>query len=267
VASSGLLILEPSTEILAGAFLNFFAVAMRWHRQPILQALFLAVFSLVKIELLPVGATIAMFWAVGSKVTVATRLLFLTAFIVFLSAFMFPAVYLYGIDGVASGRQNIAFSQHYCLVFHYESNCLTRLMPDVSTMGDVLRNHTHEYFVFLGATAIQSIISLFVTLNLLALSPLLMIRPAFASVQSEDQNLARLTLLALILTVLTTIPFAFLHPRYLTRILGLLVVAGFCGLRDAVGKRAATISVVLTIIIVAGNLLRLGDYLAKPHSY
>jgi hypothetical protein len=267
VASSGLLLLEPSQEILAGAFLNLFAIAIRWHRQPMLQALFLSVFSLVKVELLPVGVIIAMFWTVGTKLPVATRLIFLAAFIVFVSAFMFPAVYLYGVDGLLSGRQNIAVSQHYCLVFHYDSNCLGQIMPDVRTMGDMIRNHTREYFVFLTATAVQSATNVFVALNLLALSPLLMIRPAFASVQREDQNLARLTLLVLMLTVITTLPFVFIHPRYLNRVLGLLVVAGFCGLRDAAGKRATSMSLGLTIIIVAANLLHFGDYLAKPHAH
>src|SRR5262249_1991759 len=79
VVPSGLLLLEPSTEVLAGAFLNFFAITIRWHRHAILQGLFLAVFSLIKVELLPVGVIVAMFWAASSGLPARTRLSFLVA--------------------------------------------------------------------------------------------------------------------------------------------------------------------------------------------
>ena len=142
-------------------------------------------------------------------------------------------------------------------------------MPDVRTMGDVVRNHTREYLVFLAAATFQSLRNIFATLNLVTFSPLLMIRPAFASVESEDRSLARLTLLVLMLTLAITIAFAYIHPRYLTRLLGLLLVAGFLGLREAIGRAVATRWAVigLTIIIVGGNLLHFDEYLAAPHSH
>ena len=94
-----------------------------------------------------------------------------------------------------------------------------------------------------------------------------MIRPAFASVQCEDRNLARVTLLIVMLTLAITIPFAIIGSRYLTRILGLLLVAGFLGLREATSRNVATRWAVigLTIMVAGGNLLRFGDYLAAPH--
>ena len=110
VASSGLLLLEPSTEVLAGAFLNFFAIAIRWHRHAILQALPLAVFSLIKVELLPVGVGVAVFWAAASGLPARMRLTFLAAFVFCLAALVAPAVYLYGVEGVLSGRSLEAFA-------------------------------------------------------------------------------------------------------------------------------------------------------------
>jgi hypothetical protein len=129
---------------------------------------------------------------------------------------------------------------------------------------DVVQSHTLEYLAYLRIATIRSFQNIFFTLNLLALSPVLMIRPAFEATQTEDRNLARITLLVLMLTLATVIPFAYIHPRYLPRLFGLLLVAGFLGLREAIGREApirwAVVS--LTIIIVAGNLLRFGDFLA-----
>ena len=158
VASSGLLLLEPSTEVLAGAFLNLFAIAIRWHRHAILQALLLAVFSLIKIELLPVGVVVAAFWAATSRFPARTRLTFLAAFVISLIALIIPAVYLYGERAFLSGRSFGAFAQHYCYLFHHDfsANCLAQAMPDVRTMGEVVRNHTMDYLVFLGTATIKS---------------------------------------------------------------------------------------------------------------
>jgi hypothetical protein len=271
VATSGLLLLEPSTEVLAGAFLNLFAITIRWDRQAILQGLLLAVFSLIKVELLPLGVGVAIFWTAASGLPARIRLTFLAAFIICLAAFIAPAVYLYGGEGLLSGRSFWAFGDHYCLLFHgqWAPKCLSVDMPDAHSMRDVIENYTADYLAFLAGGTMESLRVMFYALNLVALSPLLMFRLAFAPVQSEDQNLARITLLALVLTLAITMPFAIIHPRYLTKLLGLLLVTGFLGLREAIGREAPTrwAVVSLTIIIVAGNFLHFGAFFAAPHSH
>jgi hypothetical protein len=272
VSTSGLLLLEPSTEILAGAFLNFFAITIRWHRLATLQGLVLAVFSLIKRELLPVGVVVAVFWAFASGFPAKAKLAFLAAFVIGLAAFVAPAVYLYGSEGLSSGRAIDVLSAHYCWLVHggdWRPTCLQIEMPDAHSIRDVVQRHTVDYLAFLGAATIRSFQNIFFTLNLVAFSAVLMIRPAFEAAQSEDRNLARITLLVVVLTLATVLPIAFIHPRYLTRLLGLLLVAGFRDLREVIGRdpplRWAVVS--LTIIIAAGNLLHFGDFFAAPHSF
>jgi hypothetical protein len=270
VATSGLLLLEPSTEVLAGAFLNFFGITIRWHRQATLQGLVLAVFSLIKVELLPIGVAVAVFWAFASGFPTKAKLAFFAAFVIGLAAFMAPAVYLYGSEGLLSGRAFDVFGFHYCTLVHGRGpECLRIEMPDAHSIRDVVERHTVDYLAFLGAATIKSLQNIFFTLNLLAFSAVLMIKPAFEVAQSEDGNLARVTLLVLVLTLAITLPFASIEPRYLTRILGLSLVAGFRGLRKAIGRDAPTRWAVVgvTTIIVAGNLLHFGDFLAAPHSF
>lgn len=266
VTSSGLLLLEPSTEVLAGAFLNFFAIAIRYH-QPIVQALLLAVFSLIKVGLLPVGIVVAAFWTMTSGLPSKARLAFLLAFAVSLAAFVTPAIYLYGHQDF-SGKSLEVFTHHYCQLFHpgFKGNCVASYMPDVRTLRDVVWNHTAEYFAFIAAAMKHSLHSTFFTLNLLVFSPALMIRPALMAVKREDRNLARVTLLVVMLTLATTLAFASIRPRFLTRLLGLLLVAGFQGLSDATSqiteRTTRWVVIGLTIIIVGGNLLHFDDYLA-----
>jgi hypothetical protein len=261
VATSGLLLLEPSTEVLAGAFLNLFAVTIRWHRQAILQGILLAVFSLVKVELLPIGVAVAAFWAFASGYPAKSRLAFMVAFVMCVAAFIAPAIYLYGSEGLLSGRAFESFTTGYCFLFNAGAsgqNCVQVDMPGANSMRDVVLGHTEDYLAFLAIATMQSLKNIFFTLNLLAFSPLLMFRLAFASMQSDDQNLARITLLAVLLTFAVTIPFVFLFPRYLTKLLGLLLVAGFLGLREATAARRWPL-IAVTLFIVGGNLWHFTD--------
>jgi hypothetical protein len=267
VATSGLLLLEPSTEVLAGAFLNFFATSIRWHRQTILQGVLLAVFSLVKVELLPIGVGVAVFWGLKSGFPAKSRLAFLVTFVICLAAFVAPAAYLYSSEGLLSGRDFDVFTFHYCQLFHPgDQNCLQIDMPDAHSMRDVVLGHTADYLRYLAIATTKSLQDIFFTLNLLAFSPLLMFRLAFASVQSDEQNLARITLLVVLLTLAITLPFAYFSPRYLTKLFGLLLVAGFLALSEATtAARWAVIGV--TILVVAGNLWHFSAFLANPHFF
>jgi hypothetical protein len=267
VSTSGLLHLEPSTELFAGASLNFFATTIRSASKAVLQGVLLAVFSLIKVELLPVGLGVAVFWAVASVFSYKSTAAFLTAFFICLAGFLAPEFYLYGIEELVSNRSFNAFYDSYCALFHPGSiaNCLQIYMPDAHSVRDVIQNHTAEYLAFLGAATIQSFREILFALNLVAFSPLLIFRHAFAPGQRDDQNLTRITLLVLTLTFAVTIPFTYIHPRYLTKLLGLLVVSGFLGLRAISAKKWAVIGV--TLLVVAGNLWHFRDFLAAPHSH
>jgi hypothetical protein len=268
VSTSGLLLLEPSTEVFAGAFLNFFATTIRWPSKAVLQGVLLAVFSLIKVELLPLGLAVAVFWVVTLVFQNKSPVAFLTTFVICLAGFLAPALYLYGIEGLLSGRSFEAFIDHYCPLFHpgiSVANCLQIDMPSARSMRDVVQNHTADYLTFLGAATIKSVGEIFYTLNLVAFSPLFMFRLAFASGHRDDQNLTRITLLVMLLTFAIAIPFAVIHSRYLTKLLGLLLVSGFLGLRATSAKKWAVVGV--TLLVVAGNLWRFRDFWAAPHSH
>jgi len=268
--TSGLLYLEPSTELFAGASLNLFAVAIHSNRRTWLQALTLAVFSLIKIELLPIGAIVAIFWTVTSHQSIRRRLAFLLSFGLVVAVLIALSIYFHGYQTVFFGREIAAFEQHYCFLFHgdYNTPCLARDMPDVRTVSDVVRNHTEQYLSFVWASLLQSARIIFLTLNLLALSVPLLIAQAFRSSENGDRLISRLTLLVLAMTCSIAALVAYVHPRYLTRAFGLLLVASPLALRETAAKqrqqRLNVLILALTITIVVFNLMHLPAFLAKP---
>jgi hypothetical protein len=272
--SSGLLFLEPSTELLAGASLNLFAVAIRSDRRTLLQALTLAVFSLIKIELLPVAASIAIFWVVASRQPIRRRLAFLLSFGVMVAVLITLSIHFHGYQTVFLGREMQAFEQHYCYLFHGDFNdaCLARDMPDVQNFSDIVRNHTEQYLSFIWASLLQSARTIFYTLNLLALGAPLLITQALRLRGNDDGLITRLTLLVLAVTCSIAILFAFVHPRYLTRSFGLLVVASALALRETAVKQRAqwltnALVIALTIVIVIINFMHLPAFLTEPHAH
>jgi hypothetical protein len=268
--TSGLLFLEPSTELFAGASLNLFAVAVRSDRTGLLQALTLAVFSLIKIELLPVGATVAIFWVVASRRPIRRKLTFLLSFGVVVAALIALSIHFHGYQTVFRGREMQAFEQHYCLLFHgdFDDPCLARDMPNVRTLGDIVRNHTDQYLRFVWASLSQSTEIILSTLNLLALGVPLLIAQAFRLRENGDRLILQLTLLVLVMTCVIAVLVAFVHPRYLTRSYGLLLVASALALRGTTAKqRHRVLALGLTSIIVIINLMHLPAYLAAPHGF
>jgi hypothetical protein len=271
--TSGLLYLEPSTELFAGASLNLFAVAIRSDRRTLLQALTLAVFSLIKIELLPIGAMVAIFWVVTSHQSIRRRLAFLLSFGLTVAALIALSIHFHGYQTVFLGHDMNAFEWHYCYLFHGDSEtpCLARDMPDVRTFSDIVRNHTEQYLSFVWASLLQSARYILLTLNLLVLSVPLLIAQAFRLGENGDRVISRLTLLVLAMTCSIATLLAFVHPRFLTRSFGLLLVASALALREAAAKqrqqRLNVLVLALTIIIVVLNLMHLPAFLAEPHHW
>jgi hypothetical protein len=271
--TSGLLYLEPSTELFAAASLNLFAVAIHSDRRTLLQALSLAVFSLIKIELLPIGAMVAIFWMVTSQQSIRRRLAFLLSFGLTVAALIALSIHFHGYQKVFLGHEMNAFEWHYCYLFHgdAETPCLARDMPDVRTVIDIVRNHTEQYLSFVWASLLQSAHYILLTLNLLVLSVPLLIAHAFRLGENGDRVISRLTLLVLVMTCTIATVVAFVHPRYLTRVFGLLLVASALALRETAAKqrqqRLNVLVLVLTIIIAVLNLMQLSTFLAEPHHW
>jgi hypothetical protein len=271
--TSGLLYLEPSTELFAGASLNLFAVAIHSDRRTLLQALTLAVFSLIKIELLPIGAMVAIFWVAASRQPIRRRLAFLLSFVVVVSVLIALSLHFHGYRTVFIGREMSAFEISYCYLFHgVNAPCLAEDMPDVRAFSDIVRNHADQYLRFVWASLWQSAGALLSTLNLLALGVPLLIAQAFRSTANGERLLLRLTLLVLAMTCIVAIMFAFVRPRYLTRSFGQLLVASTLALRKTTAKQRQqwlvdVLVLALTSVIVIINLIHLPSFLAAPYSF
>jgi hypothetical protein len=139
----------------------------------------------------------------------------------------------------------------------------------VRTVIDIVRNHTEQYLSFVWASLLQSAHYILLTLNLLVLSVPLLIAHAFRLGENGDRLISRLTLLVLAMTCSIATVVTFVHPRYLTRAFGLLLVASALALRETAAKqsqqRLNVLVLALTIIIAVLNLMHLPAFLADPH--
>ena len=115
MATSGLQLIEPTNDLIAGIYLAAFLYGMARGWNVMITTLLLACFGLCKVELPLVAAAMMLCWV---WVTPSSRLkmLIMGGFILWLAVFIAPSLYLYRGSAVGGGRALTAFSDHYSLL-------------------------------------------------------------------------------------------------------------------------------------------------------
>ena len=102
-AALGLQFLEPTTELIAAVFLNF-SVLLMLRQRFLLSGAFLALFSLVKIELLPISIVIAAY--ILFRYHSLNRQKFIFGYLACLFVLVGPALYINGLGGILGGEKH-----------------------------------------------------------------------------------------------------------------------------------------------------------------
>lgn len=275
VVSSGLLLLEPSAEVLAGASLNFFAAALIGKRSPLLQGLLLAVFALVKIELLPISAGIALLVIWSMRGANRWTAFFCLSYLGALAVFMIPSIYFHGYKTVFLGRGIQAFEQHYCDVFFGifdTADCLRTEMPGAKSVADAIFQYPAKYVHFLERSLSRSVANIYHGIGFLSLGLISLILPSTSSGHDDLRKLSQLALVAFALTFVVATAFAYMHPRYIDRFLGVLALAFAAQVNGLLsGRMRDSTTGIATFGILGGisvlNVPHLIEFLSAPHSY
>lgn len=167
MATSGLQLIEPTNDLIAGVYLAAFlyGMARRWH--VIITTFLLACFGLCKSELPLVAAAMMLCWV---WVTPSRRLkmLIIGGFILWLAVFIAPGLYLYGAKAVVGGRGLTAFSDHYCLLMaKYKllflpnfdfSRIITTEFPRARSLLDIITGYPQKYLTYILVCALTNLL-------------------------------------------------------------------------------------------------------------
>lgn len=228
VALSGFQLLQPTTEIISGAYFALFLVLVARNAPVYLAALSLALFGLCKVELALASVAGLIAWAHTSS-SALERGRRVAWFLLFATAFAAPAVYLYGTSGLLGGRAFDAFVQHYViLVYDHQlipptwgrysggTHVADAWFPGARSMLDVFTQYPRRYAHFAGLSLVESVYTILFALHVILL-PFVLAAAGRIQLSSSSATLARLVIPVVILALAPAVAFAFVHVRYVAR--------------------------------------------------
>lgn len=228
VALSGFQFLQPTTEIIAGAYFALFLVCVARNAPVYLTALSLVLFGLCKVELALASIVGLIAWAHESSFA-HERVRRVAWFLLFATAFAAPAVYLYGASGLLGGRAFDAFLQHYViLVYDHQlipptwgrysggTHVSNAWFPGAHSMIDVFTQYPRRYAHFIGLSVVESAYTILFALHFVLL-PFVMAAVGRIHLSGNSATLARLVIPVVLLALAPAVTFAFLHVRYVAR--------------------------------------------------
>jgi len=227
IATTGFQFIQPSSEIIAGSFFSLFltALARKWH--PAIIAFFLIAFGFCKVELTLCAIFIGLYWIYrlpGERRSIAIMLMF-----GFSTLFLFPGLVVNKLDAVLGSRGFESFSQHYSalvapLQFNREeqidpwinsNKIMSTSFPGVSSVKEIILNHSRQYFSYLALSLMQSMASIAYVFKLLIFTIILSLLTREDKSKIPEQD--KITSIAFIISIIPAIFFAFVHIRYAAR--------------------------------------------------
>lgn len=283
----GLQFLEPTSELIAGIFFNFFMLLICRQRF-LLGGIALALFGLAKVELL--APSLLVMGYVSWRYQRSDYIPFLIGYFFAITLLVAPALYLHGGEGVLGGRDLVALEAHYRWLFAEDLSAGTRrpfeeAFHNPTSFGRAVLLNPWEYANFIGNSIVLSIRNLFVAAHFYIFGFLGMFwlgkywRPARETMGNDLNAAAQITFILIISTLIISIVFAFVHVRYASRFAGLLVVIFAAMLEQtcrrpekywrtppATGRCLSALRIALGMLAL-GSLLRVPWFAASPHNW
>lgn len=285
IATSGFALLQPTSELYAAAYFMGFLYFIRSYA-PWPAGVLLALFGLAKVELLLASAVCMAVWLATLRDTKA-RLIPAAAYLGCIIVLCFPAVVLYGKDGLLGGRAFHALSQHFAALYcasevnacaalgsgwENPAAIIEMLFPGARSIFDVILSYPAQYFRLLAIGLRESFVNVLVALNGTALLlAIALLRPS--TLDARDRQICTIVSLAVSASLLPALFVAFVHIRYVARFLPAilvvtLIVLGFSGRHESDGNRFLTVvATALVIIAVLQAIFLFPRIAASPHAF
>ena len=239
MATSGFQFTEPTSELLAAAYLFAFLCGVSRQWNVLISTFFLACFALCKAEFtLPAGLIMVYWaWVMPSR---KLKVLGIAGFTFWVIAFVAPGLYLYGRENFlgAEGHVFAAFGSHYSALMakykliDYPANdswsswlkIMAEEFPAAKTFSDLVTRYPQKYILFVLLSAWTGAGVLILTFK--GLVGVLALRWARYKEKIIPNNFEPMTLIGLIASIVPATLIAFLHVRYLEKFLILYALVG-----------------------------------------
>lgn len=233
VATSGFQLLQPSSELIAGAYFCLFltAILRRWHVLP--GALFLVAFGLSKVELAPAACVAALIWV--RFVSARERWVIAGSLAAWAGALVAPSLLVNGSGALDGARAFSSLSQHYsalvaphqacgqCLADPWSSSAtaMQAVFPNAQSTMQVIVGYPRQYFDFLALSMVQSLSSALYVLKAMVL-PLALLLSHRREIAKPSLPLA-IAVGTVAAALLPALAVAFIHVRYVARFFPVVV--------------------------------------------
>ena len=168
MATAGFQLMDPTSELIATAYLLAFlyGIAKGWNF--IITTFLLACFGLSKAELPLVAAAMMLCWVWVSP-SRRLKMLIIGSFILWVIFFIAPGLYLYGGETIAGGRAFAAFSDHYVrLMAKYKllalppdldfPRVLRAEFPGARSLVNIIAGYPQKYLTYVSICALTNLL-------------------------------------------------------------------------------------------------------------
>ena len=288
-AALGLQFLEPTSELISAIFLNF-SVFLLMRQHWLLCGVFLALFGLVKVELLPISIIIAASILLRYELLSSQR--FVIGYLVCLFVLVGPTIYINGMSGVLGGEKHAlaAFADHYSWlserdIMPGEIGTFLQTFGSPSSFSQAVISNPLGYLSFVVRSSVLSAWNIILAGNVFFVGFLLLIfrirfsgRYADCEIGKEYKTALDVVLITMLSTMLLGTLFAFVHIRYTTRFAALAVVLFVMMLETCLAKRATTNSAIarqssphlifgLLATLAVLSMWHVPAFLSDPHTW
>ncbi len=276
MATSGFQFIEPTSELIAAAYLFAFlyGISRRWN--VFISAFFLVCFALCKAEFTLPAGLIMFYWAWVTP-SRGLKALIVGGFVFWLAVFIAPGIYLYGRENFlgAEGHAFAAFGPHYSALMakykliDYPANnawpqwvkIMSEEFPKAKSFSDLVIRYPQKYLLFVLLSAWTGIGILILTFK--GLLGVLALRWARYKEKIMPNHFEPMILIGLIASIIPATLIAFLHSRYLGKSLILyslisVVFWEYCRERSDKPAYAWQARIILALLILTLVLQALG---------
>jgi hypothetical protein len=174
MATSGFQFVEPSSELIAAAYLSlfFYGISREWN--PIILNLLLVCFGFSKVELTIVAVSLALYWIWNVSLMKKRKTIFVS-FIMWVSLFLAPDLFLYGTDAILGDRAFNAFGDKYGVLFNNHQfmksiepsmnwkDVMNISFPSAKSFFDVVTLYPRKYLDYVALSVLNGIIAVILT--------------------------------------------------------------------------------------------------------
>lgn len=274
VATSGFQLVQPSSDVISGTFLNLFLIAaLRTWNKP-LTALFLALFGLGKVELTLGAIALSLLWfAWEQHQGHAKPMQGMLLTWMWMGLLIVPALVLKGSNPFMESRSTVAFLSAYSgfMRFHQFQAGVpstgeaikateTIVFAKAHSFPEIVLKYPRLYFDYVGVSAARSIP------NVLAVFKFMAIPGIYVAMQWRqlryNQFLLFAALIAALCILLPSWLVIFVRMRYIAKVLPAITAATIaCSLElSAAHPRILRITWISTFLTVSWQILALSPY-------